>query len=163
MIICRLQAENYSGSGGGVPDLIVWNHEKRKAKFVEVKGPGDTLSETQKVQVGLVPGVSSLTRFLGSQLWIHWLLSFDGTVEVCHVETPAGKKARLEKSKKRGPKSAKAKGKTNPKNASIADEESDELKSEDEVIGIQETLTGKRRKSQTDDEEYLPQKKARTE
>ena len=63
VIICRLQAENYSGSGGGVPDLIVWNHEKREAKFVEVKGPGDTLSETQKVQVGLVTGVSSLTRF----------------------------------------------------------------------------------------------------
>ena len=57
MITCRLQAENYSGSGGGVPDLIVWNHEKREAKFVEVKGPGDTLSETQKVRAVLVAGI----------------------------------------------------------------------------------------------------------
>ena len=57
MIICRLQAENYSGSGGGVPDLIVWNHKKREAKFVEVKGPGDTLSETQKVQAVLLAGI----------------------------------------------------------------------------------------------------------
>ena len=57
MIICRLQAENYSGSGGGVPDLIVWNHAKREAKFVEVKGPGDTLSETQKVEALLVAGI----------------------------------------------------------------------------------------------------------
>jgi Fanconi-associated nuclease 1 len=56
MIICRLQAENYSGSGGGVPDLVVWNDKKREAKFVEVKGPGDTLSETQKVGVVLVSG-----------------------------------------------------------------------------------------------------------
>lgn len=54
MIMCRLQAENYSGSAGGVPDLIVWNHGKREAKFVEVKGPGDTLSETQKVRLVLV-------------------------------------------------------------------------------------------------------------
>ena len=59
VIICRLQAENYSGSAGGVPDLIVWNTEKREAKFVEVKGPGDTLSETQKVQLVLVWPVSS--------------------------------------------------------------------------------------------------------
>ena len=44
-----------------MPDLIVWNHEKREAKFVEVKGPGDTLSETQKVRVGLVAGISLLT------------------------------------------------------------------------------------------------------
>jgi len=58
VIICRLQAENYSGSGGGIPDLIVWNHEKREAKFVEVKGPGDTLSETQKVQVNFFWPVS---------------------------------------------------------------------------------------------------------
>ena len=60
MIICRLQAENYSGSGGGVPDLIVWNHERREAKFVEVKGPGDTLSETQKVRVVLTADARSL-------------------------------------------------------------------------------------------------------
>lgn len=47
--ICEVQAQNYGQSGGGVPDLIVWSLEQRYAKFVEVKGPGDTLSETQKV------------------------------------------------------------------------------------------------------------------
>jgi len=34
----------------------VWNIEKREARFVEVKGPGDSLSETQKVNP-----ISSLT------------------------------------------------------------------------------------------------------
>ena len=57
MIICGLQVKDYSGSGCGVPDLIVWNHKKRKAKFAEVKGPQDTLRETQKVQAVLVVGV----------------------------------------------------------------------------------------------------------
>ena len=30
-------------------DDSVWNYEKREARFVEVKGPGDSLSETQRV------------------------------------------------------------------------------------------------------------------
>ena len=152
MIICRLQAENYSGSGGGVPDLIVWNHKKREAKFVEVKGPGDTLSETQKVQVVLVAGISSLTRVFGFQLWIHWLLSFDGLVEVCHIETPAGERERLEKEKRKAKRSGNAKGKTSLKKVeSVAEGE--------EVDGIQECLLGKKRKSHTNDDEYRPQKK----
>jgi len=170
MIICRLQAENYSGSGGGVPDLIVWNHEKRKAKFVEVKGPGDTLSETQKVQVVLFAGVSSFTRFFGLQLWIHWLLSFDGIVEVCHIETPAGKKGRLEKEKGKGKNGAKAnvkaKGKNNLKNADgelVAESDLDEVGSEGNVDGIQESLPKRKRKSETDDHEFRPLKKGRAE
>ena len=162
MIICRVQAENYSGSGGGVPDLIVWNHKKSEAKFVEVKGPGDTLSETQKVQVVLVACISSLTRFFGLQLWIHWLLSFDGLVEVCHIETPAGKRERFEKEKRKGKKSGNAKGKISPKKAeSVARSDLGELESE-EVDGIQECLLGKKRKSHTNDNEYRPQKKGRT-
>ncbi len=158
-----MQAENYSGSGGGVPDLIVWNHQKREAKFVEVKGPGDTLSETQKVQFVLVAGISSLTRFFGLQLWIHWLLSFDGLVEVCHIETPAGKKERLKKEKRKAKRSGKAKGRTSLKKAeSVADSDLDELEIE-EVDGIRECLLGKKRKSNTSDDGYRPQKKGRTE
>jgi hypothetical protein len=33
-----------------VPDLVVWNAERRICKFVEVKGPGDRPQENQKVR-----------------------------------------------------------------------------------------------------------------
>ncbi|KAG8694499.1 hypothetical protein FRC09_009804, partial [Ceratobasidium sp. 395] len=64
--ICRLLAEEYANRGGGVPDLFVWNHAEKTCKFVEVKGPGDNLSETQKV-------------------WIDVLLGAGVDVEVCRV------------------------------------------------------------------------------
>jgi Fanconi-associated nuclease 1 len=32
-----------------VPDLFLWRPEDNRAMFVEVKGPGDTLRENQKV------------------------------------------------------------------------------------------------------------------
>lgn len=48
-IICRMLSEEYRHRASGVPDLIVWNYPERIARFVEVKGPGDSLSETQKV------------------------------------------------------------------------------------------------------------------
>jgi len=40
-----------SGSVGGmlIKGSSVWNAEKKEVRFVEVKGPGDSLSETQKV------------------------------------------------------------------------------------------------------------------
>lgn len=47
--ICKLFCEDYGGRCSGVPDLIVWNYEKKLCKFVEVKGPGDIASENQKV------------------------------------------------------------------------------------------------------------------
>jgi Fanconi-associated nuclease 1 len=47
--ICRLFCEDYAGRSSGVPDLIVWNSTEKKCKFVEVKGPGDSLQENQKV------------------------------------------------------------------------------------------------------------------
>lgn len=48
-MICRLFCEDYSGRGGGVPDLIIWNAKQGTCKFVEVKGPNDRLQENQKV------------------------------------------------------------------------------------------------------------------
>jgi Fanconi-associated nuclease 1 len=57
-VICRLLCEDYSGRGSGVPDLIVWNALDGECKFVEVKGPGDSLQENQKVDI-------SRTRFHG--------------------------------------------------------------------------------------------------
>ncbi|KAI0784419.1 VRR-NUC domain-containing protein [Abortiporus biennis] len=65
--ICQLLCEDYSGRTAGVPDLIVWNSETGEAKFVEVKGPGDTLQENQKV-------------------WIDVLLQAGVRVEVCRVD-----------------------------------------------------------------------------
>ena len=48
-VICRVLCEDYSHRSSGVPDLLVWNISSQKALFVEVKGPGDTLMEHQKV------------------------------------------------------------------------------------------------------------------
>ncbi|EGG09831.1 uncharacterized protein MELLADRAFT_103952 [Melampsora larici-populina 98AG31] len=48
--ICKLLkvlSEEYGFRKGGVPDLCLWNHKEKKVLFVEVKGPGDRLSETQ--------------------------------------------------------------------------------------------------------------------
>ncbi|KAG9020285.1 hypothetical protein FS842_007431, partial [Serendipita sp. 407] len=73
--ICLQQIQDFEASGGGVPDLIVWNHSSLDVRFVEVKSPSDKLSETQK-------------------LWIHTLLSAGATVEVCHVETEEDQKKR---------------------------------------------------------------------
>ena len=47
--ISRIVSEEYRTRGGGLPDLFLWHDEKRCCKFVEVKGPGDKLSESQKV------------------------------------------------------------------------------------------------------------------
>jgi Fanconi-associated nuclease 1 len=47
--ICRMQAEDFAGTGSGVPDLLCWNTTTQTAKFIEVKGPGDNLSEKQRV------------------------------------------------------------------------------------------------------------------
>jgi Fanconi-associated nuclease 1 len=48
-VICRLLCEDYGTRTSGLPDLFVWNFKDGHAKFVEVKGPGDSLMENQKV------------------------------------------------------------------------------------------------------------------
>ncbi|CCM01558.1 uncharacterized protein FIBRA_03617 [Fibroporia radiculosa] len=65
--ICRLLCEDYPGRASGVPDLVVWNADEGMCKFVEVKGPGDTLQENQRV-------------------WIDVLLRAGVAVEECRVE-----------------------------------------------------------------------------
>ena len=42
--------EDYVARTAGLPDLLIWNIERKEARFVEVKGPGDTLQENQKVR-----------------------------------------------------------------------------------------------------------------
>jgi hypothetical protein len=55
-----MQAEDYGGTGGGVPDLFLWRVADQSAKFVEVKSPNDKPSEKQKVRL-LVPAPHSAT------------------------------------------------------------------------------------------------------
>lgn len=65
-VICRVLCEDYGARLSGGPDLFLWNAKDHTCKFVEVKGPGDTLQENQKV-------------------WIDVLLSAPVPVEICRV------------------------------------------------------------------------------
>lgn len=119
--ICRMLAEEYRHRVSGVPDLLcvlklpllprwrlsgractkelierVWHYATKEARFVEVKGPGDNLSETQKV-------------------WIDVLLSTGVQVEVCRVkakEMSAADEKRLAKAKGGAVLNGGGKGKT---------------------------------------------------
>ncbi|XP_044263727.1 fanconi-associated nuclease 1-like [Tribolium madens] len=66
-------AKNFKIYHSGFPDLIVWNVDEGKAKFVEVKGENDKLSIKQK-------------------LWLNYLCDIGASVEVCRVEPKATKK-----------------------------------------------------------------------
>jgi Fanconi-associated nuclease 1 len=65
-MICKLFCEDYKGRRSGGPDLFIWKAEQQLCKFVEVKGPGDTFQENQK-------------------LWVDGLLRANAAVEVCKV------------------------------------------------------------------------------
>jgi len=45
-MICRLFLDAYQAWCGGIADLLLWND--REVKFVEIKGPGDSLSDRQR-------------------------------------------------------------------------------------------------------------------
>ena len=64
--ICKLFCEDYKGRRSGGPDLFIWKAEQQLCKFVEVKGPGDTPQENQK-------------------LWFDALLRANAAVEICKV------------------------------------------------------------------------------
>ncbi|CAG9832759.1 unnamed protein product [Diabrotica balteata] len=57
----------------GMPDLILWNVDEKKAKFVEVKGKNERLSMKQ-------------------QLWLKYLLEIGANVAVCHVHCRGSKR-----------------------------------------------------------------------
>lgn len=65
--ICERLSKNYNQWKSGFPDLAVWDRVNKKCRFVEVKGPGDSLSIKQK-------------------LWIQFLESLEVGVEVCIVK-----------------------------------------------------------------------------
>ena len=64
--ICKLFCEDYKGRRSGGPDLFIWKAEEQLCRFVEVKGPGDTPQENQK-------------------LWFDALLRANAAVEICKV------------------------------------------------------------------------------
>lgn len=66
----------------------LWKPDEDICKFVEVKGPGDSLSETQKV-------------------WIDVLLSAGVEVEVCRVVTLEEREEMREKERERKEKTGK--------------------------------------------------------
>jgi len=68
--------KNYQAVRSGFPDLLVWNPNSSKYKFVEVKGPGDRLSVAQN-------------------MWLNYLTKCNANAEVCHVETTGAKKQKL--------------------------------------------------------------------
>ncbi|KAG6816690.1 hypothetical protein H0H87_003778 [Tephrocybe sp. NHM501043] len=94
-LLCRLFCEDYGGRSSGVPDLIVWNSTRKVCKFVEVKGPGDSASDNQK-------------------LWFDSLLGAGADVEVCKVldksDPPKSVKVR-NRATKRSSSKTKGKGK----------------------------------------------------
>ncbi|KAL0946548.1 hypothetical protein HGRIS_012753 [Hohenbuehelia grisea] len=105
-VICRLFCESYNERSSGVPDLVVWNAEDKICKFVEVKGPGDTERENQK-------------------LWMNCLLNAGTEVEVCRVHEPGKKPVTKSGKTPRSAKQSKAaagkgKGKTKGKASSTA-------------------------------------------
>ncbi|CAI8018977.1 Fanconi-associated nuclease 1 [Geodia barretti] len=65
--VSRQFAMFYGQSCGGLPDLTLWNPSTNTCKFVEVKGPGDRLSNKQIV-------------------WLSRLASWGCQVEVCRVK-----------------------------------------------------------------------------
>ncbi len=102
--------EEYGHRTGGLPDLCLWNPAAGKILFSEVKGPGDVLSESQRV-------------------WIDVFLASGVPVEVAKVVTQEGYDRLMEvkEGKKRKGKGGKAgaggKGKKRRKEESESEDE----------------------------------------
>lgn len=82
--VMKCMAEGYREHCGGLPDLVLWRPAEQQIKLVEVKGPGDRLSEKQI-------------------MWMDILAAAGWDVEVCRVV------ARKENTKAK--RSSKSKGK----------------------------------------------------
>lgn len=70
--ICRRLMLDHRCTRSGFPDLTLWNPAKKRCVIVEVKGPGDRLSNKQV-------------------LWIDYLNKLGVTAVTCHVEAISGK------------------------------------------------------------------------
>ncbi|KAK0570041.1 hypothetical protein OC861_000348 [Tilletia horrida] len=49
--ICQVFCEDREHCQGGMPDLCIWNMETKEVRFVEVKGPGDSLRDKQRIWI----------------------------------------------------------------------------------------------------------------
>jgi len=111
--ICRLFCEDYKGRRSGGPDLFIWKAEEQLCKFVEVKGPGDTPQENQK-------------------LWFDALLRANAAVEICKVVDIATDNNPTTKGKKRKAKTP-ASSSRRKKNAQLLDSDSEEEENYDQM------------------------------
>ncbi|KAJ7188703.1 VRR-NUC domain-containing protein [Mycena filopes] len=131
--ICRLFCEDYRGRSSGVPDLIIWHPDTKECKFVEVKGPGDTLQENQK-------------------LWSDALLTAKCAVEICHVrDSKAKPKVKKEKKapKPRAPRASTSKARKGKAKAASVKPESEVEEEEDEEEEVQPMVVD-------DEEAWMP-------
>ena len=71
----EIYVEDVRGKRSGIPDLSVWNYETREFAMVEVKGPGDCLSNKQRV-------------------WLRCLDEIGIRAELCLVKAISSKKLR---------------------------------------------------------------------
>ncbi|SPC64229.1 uncharacterized protein UHOD_05120 [Ustilago sp. UG-2017b] len=53
-VVCQMLVEEWHHCSSGMPDLVIWRMQDKAVRFVEVKGPGDRLSETQKVWIDVL-------------------------------------------------------------------------------------------------------------
>ena len=73
--LCKNISQNYRYFRSGGPDLILWSTELNKFAFIEVKGPGDRLSDKQKV-------------------WLDFFMQNSIDCEVCYVKGRNSKRLR---------------------------------------------------------------------
>lgn len=132
--ISQIISEDYRARGGGLPDLFLWHDEKKCCKFVEVKGPGDKLSESQKT-------------------WIDLMVRSGISVEVCHVleegSKPPKKSVKKEvkvKKEKATPGPKAKKGKRRRRNPYSDTEEEEEWTGESSPESSQDAWDRKPRK-----------------
>ncbi|KAJ8921377.1 hypothetical protein NQ315_002993 [Exocentrus adspersus] len=71
--------KNFRVYRSGLPDLFIWNVDRKECKFVEVKGENDKLS-------------------IGQTLWLNYLKSVGAQIEVCLVHS-IGSKRKIKKMK----------------------------------------------------------------
>jgi Fanconi-associated nuclease 1 len=64
--VCKVIAQEYRVRGGGIPDLFLWDPQKKTVVFSEVKSENDRLSDTQR-------------------MWIHVLTGAGIRVELCNA------------------------------------------------------------------------------
>ncbi|KAF3162650.1 hypothetical protein TWF225_006735 [Orbilia oligospora] len=61
-VICKVLCQEYQQRSSGMPDLFLWDYDKKKAKFAEVKSENDRLSDTQRVWIDVLTGAGVETE-----------------------------------------------------------------------------------------------------